>query len=199
MHPLGGLFKAIYINSALQLQGRSKGQERNRGLMFDPRTIKAACVGVVVTFLAAAPSYAAGGCASAEDVDAFAMRDLQSRLMVAGLACGQRDSYNAFVNAHQTVLARTGARLKSYFLTNEDGIQALDRHVTRVANVAARTHGLQRAAFCAQTAALFDQLKGADQGALVRVARQSDFRTVAKPAVCMAEGVPQKADVAASE
>ncbi len=170
--------------------------------MFKLRTIdaaKAACAGMVMAVLAATPSIAADTCASTADAEAFAMRDLQSRLMVAGLACGQREAYNAFVKGHQSVLARTGARLKDYFLTRADGVQALDRHVTRVANVAARTHGRERDAFCAETAVLFKQLVEADRQALVRAARQFGFRSVQKPQVCSADASPAPAKTVTAE
>jgi len=167
--------------------------------MHTPRSIKAVLAATAIAVLTTGPVSAADDCATAADVEAFAMRDLQSRLMVAGLACGQRDAYNVFIETHQTSITRTGARLKSYFLSRGEGVAAIDRHVTRVANAAARTHGLERDAFCTQTASLFKELQDIDQRGLVRIARQSGFRSVTKPSVCTADAPSEKAKVAVGE
>lgn len=84
---------------------------------------------------------------TAQEARAFSLRHLQSRLMVAGLACNQRDAYNNFVESRPP-LADAGAIFIGYFQRSGGGQTALNRHVTELANVA----GLQRAsdpqAFC---------------------------------------------------
>jgi hypothetical protein len=142
--------------------------------------------GAALTVAAALPVHAAGGCASVADADAFAMRDLQSRLMVAGLACGQRDAYNAFVTSHRAELADAGKRLKAYFVSRGDGVRGLDRHVTLVANTAAKTHGLERDAFCARTADLFLELQAVSSRSVFAVAPANALGGVTKPEVCTA-------------
>ncbi len=94
-------------------------------------------------------------CMTAQEARAFSMRHLQSRLMVAGLACNQRDAYNNFVEANRSPLADAGADFIGYFQRSGGGQTALNRHVTELANVA----GLQRAsdpqAFCEETWNMF--------------------------------------------
>ena len=80
-------------------------------------------------------------CITAEEATAFSLRHLQSRLMVAALACNQRDAYNNFVESFRPPLADAGADLISYFQRTGGGQNALNRHVTELANVA----GLYRA------------------------------------------------------
>lgn len=133
------------------------------------------------------------GCTNVAAADAFSVRDLQSRLMVAGLACGQRASYNTFVAVHESKLAVAGQRLISYFRENGNGVRDLDRHVTRAANAAARTHGLDRDTYCAEAAQLFRDLLEVSSAPLVQVARRATFTSVPKPAACIAKA-PTEAD-----
>ena len=132
-------------------------------------------------------------CASPADVDAFVIRDLQSRLMIAGLACGQRNSYTAFVTAHKPALGGAGRRLINYFRATGNGTRALDTHVTRAANAASLRHSENRDAFCAETAQLFQELLGEAKRSLVQVARAATLRSVTKPMVCMAQSETIKA------
>lgn len=133
------------------------------------------------------------GCASVAAVDAFSVRDLQSRLMVAGLACGQRASYNTFVAVHEGRLAIAGQRLITYFRAKGNGTRDLDRHVTRAANAAARRHGRDRDGFCAEAALLFRDLLEVSSAPLVQVARRATLESVPKPTACMAKA-PADAD-----
>jgi hypothetical protein len=94
-------------------------------------------------------------CMTAQEARAFSLRHLQSRLMVAGLACNQRDAYNNFVESFRPPLADAGADFIGYFQRTGGGQTALNRHVTELANVA----GLQRASdpesFCQETWNMF--------------------------------------------
>lgn len=150
----------------------------------------AAIMAVTVTY----PGHAEdSGCARVTDVDAFVIRDLQSRLMVAGLACGQRAAYNSFVALHETELGRAGRRLKDYFREHSGGQGALDRHVTRSANAASLRLSEDRDLYCARTAALFRDLLGETKTAVANVARSVPLRSVEKPTACMAKA-PANAD-----
>lgn len=131
-------------------------------------------------------------CARAADVDAFVIRDLQSRLMVAGLACGQRAPYNAFVAIHKSDLGRSARRLIDYFRTNNGDVRALDAHVTRAANAASLRHSENRDAYCAQTAQIFRDLLGESKRSLIQVARNAKLKSVIKPAACT-ESAPANA------
>jgi len=144
----------------------------------------AAIMAVTVTY----PSHAEdSGCARVTDVDAFIIRDLQSRLMVAGLACGQRAAYNSFVALHETELGRAGGRLKEYFRKHSGGQRALDTHVTRSANAASMRLSENRDVYCARTAELFRDLLGESKTAIVNVVRGVPLRSVEKPTACMAK------------
>lgn len=98
-------------------------------------------------------------CATVQEAAAFGLRRLQSRLMVAGLACNQREAYNRFVETFRPPLVAAGADLIAYFQRSGGGQAALNRHVTDLANFA----GLRRAenpeAFCAETWAVFLDLE----------------------------------------
>lgn len=157
-------------------------------------TVKKASLAACLVIGLAQPVLASdAGCTNTAAADAFSVRDLQSRLMVAGLACGQRASYNKFVGVYEGKLALAGQRLISYFREHGNGVRDLDRHVTRAANAAARTHGLDRDAYCAEAAQLFDDLLDASSASLVQVARRATFTAVPKPTVCMAKA-PAEAD-----
>lgn len=132
-------------------------------------------------------------CAGTAAVDAFSVRDLQSRLMVAGLACGQRASYNAFVAVHEGRLAMAGTRLIAYFKATGNGMKDVDKHVTRAANAAARRHGRDRDTFCAEAALLFRDLLEVSSAPLVQVARRATLESVPKPSACI-EKAPANAD-----
>lgn len=145
-------------------------------------------VAAVVAVLSSQPVSAEDApCARASDVDAFVIRDLQSQLMVAGLACGQRAAYNSFVAIHEKELGRAGRRLKDYFKSKAEGVRSLDRHVTGAANAASRLHSKNRQAFCAQTAQLFRELLGESARSITNIARTSLLKSVAKPVACMAK------------
>lgn len=90
-------------------------------------------------------------CVSAKEATSFALRHLQSRLMVAGLACNQRDAYNAFVESFRPPLADAGADLIAYFQRSGGGQAALNRHVTELANVAGLNRAEDPEAFCLAT------------------------------------------------
>lgn len=161
-----------------------------------PKRVTGKLVGLAAILSVAViyPSYAEdGGCARATDVDAFVIRDLQSRLMVAGLACGQRAAYNSFVVLHESELGRAGRRLREYFREHSGGQRALDRHVTRSANAASMRMSEDRDLYCTRTAALFRDLLGETKTAVANVARGVPLRSVEKPTACMAKA-PADAD-----
>jgi hypothetical protein len=87
----------------------------------------------------------AAPCTSAANVEALNVRALQTELMVGALACGERERYNAFVQARQPELvpyAKTMQRMHG---------KRTNAFVTRVANAASRN------ADCAAISALFDE------------------------------------------
>lgn len=98
-------------------------------------------------------------CVSTKEATSFALRHLQSRLMVAGLACNQRDAYNAFVESFRPPLADAGADLIAYFQRSGGGQTALNRHVTELANVAGLNRAEDPEAFCLATWNTFFHLR----------------------------------------
>ena len=93
----------------------------------------------------AKPKPTAVPCTSAANLEALNVRALQTELMVGALACGERERYNAFVQARQPELvpyAKTLQRMQG---------KRTNAFVTRVANAAARS------ANCVTISALFDE------------------------------------------
>ncbi len=84
-------------------------------------------------------------CTSAANLEALNVRALQTELMVGALACGERERYNAFVQARQPELvpyAQTLQRMQG---------KRTNAFVTRVANAASRNPD------CGVISALFDE------------------------------------------
>lgn len=129
------------------------------------RMMRAVLGAAVVCGLAVATGPARAGdlpkCVSAKEAEAFSLRHLQSRLMVAGLACNQRDAYNSFIQAFQPPLAAAGGDLIAYFKRTGGGQAALNRHVTELANVAGLHRAADPQAFCQETWTAFLQLQDA--------------------------------------
>jgi hypothetical protein len=87
----------------------------------------------------------AAPCTTAANVEALNVRALQTELMVGALTCGERERYNAFIQARQPELvpyAQTLQRMQG---------KRTNAFVTRVANAAARN------ADCTAISALFDE------------------------------------------
>ena len=126
----------------------------------------------------------ARSCADHDVVEAFAVRDLQSRLLVAALACDQRGPYNSFVMRYQTALRQAGRHLIQHFSGNADGQRRLDNHVTRAANAAAYRHAENQSAFCQTTSMLFTRLMSTSATVLVETAKAAQLPAVQKPSAC---------------
>jgi hypothetical protein len=141
--------------------------------------------GCVLTLLMAgvAPQLeAAQLCASADEAEAFRLRHLQSRLMVAGLSCGQKDAYNSFVIRHKPELGGFGPRLVAYY-QRSGGQAALNRYVTDLANAAASIRSDDPAAFCNHTWAMFWELEQ-NPDRLRDLAAANPVPAVSQPALC---------------
>ena len=156
------------------------------------RTVRAA---VICWTMAAASAQAAdlSVCITPREATAFSLRHLQSRLMVAGLACNQRDAYNKFVEVFRPHLADAGGDLIGYFKRSGGGQAALNRYVTELANVA----GLRRAenpeGFCHGTWNTFLHLDD-EPSALEAQAAAQVMEGIGAPALCAA--VPNSAQTA---
>jgi hypothetical protein len=121
-------------------------------------------------------------CASKDESVAFRLRHLQSRLMVAGLSCGQKDAYNTFVTANMSTLGNYGPHLIKYY-SRAGGAAALNKYVTDLANAAASIRSEDPVAFCTHTWNMFLELQ--DQPAvLLDVAAANPLPAISQPAPC---------------
>ena len=94
-------------------------------------------------------------CASLEEGDAFRLRHLQSRLMVAALGCNQQAAYNTFVEHFRPSLVSAGGKITDYFKRIGGGQPALNQHITELANAAGLSRAEDPDGFCKQTWELF--------------------------------------------
>jgi len=125
---------------------------------------------------------AAQPCASAEEAEAFRLRHLQSRFMVAGLSCGQKDAYNTFVMRHKPELGGFGPRLTAYYQRG-GGQAALNRYVTDLANAAASIRSDDPTAFCNHTWAMFWELEQ-NPARLRDMAAANPIPAISQPVLC---------------
>ena len=112
-------------------------------------------------------------CANPAEYSSLNMRALQSELMVAALACGQRESYNHFVKSPSSNLVTHGQHLRSYFSRQYGGRGEyhMNKFVTQMANQASRISLNQSSsAYCQQAAELFDYVRHAGRGEITRLA-----------------------------
>ncbi len=143
------------------------------------RRLKSAARGsaaaVAVTAMLAGPA-AAQSCATPDQLQSFAARVLQTRLMVAALSCDARSDYNAFVVTHQTALKRYGSTLKDFFVSSYGGGYGphLNRYVTELANEASAISNANLDRFCNRSNAVMTSLK-TSAGAGFDPGRYADF------------------------
>jgi hypothetical protein len=128
-------------------------------------------------------------CTSAEEVAAFRLRHLQSKLMVAALGCNQQAAYNTFVESFRTPLVSAGGLLTDYFVRH-GGQPALNRHITELANAAGLSRAEDPNGFCTQTWQLFWNLEQ-DPQALAVIADANVMLTIPHPPHCAVSVVAQ--------
>ena len=121
----------------------------------------AAAVGAALLFVTASVAGAKAAdlslCMDQNNSDAFQVRELQTHLMVAALACDAAAEYNAFVRHFTPVLVKHGEQLRRYFATTygPDGGSHLNRFVTEIANRVSQLSASKPTEFCTRTVALF--------------------------------------------
>jgi hypothetical protein len=145
-----------------------------------PAQPPAATAGARTTAAAASRSSAAPGgpaCLQPAEKAAFDIRALQSQLLVAALACGQHDNYNAFVRKNQAELGTAFRNLGAYFRRTE-GAQhqrQLDQYITELANSQSRISIDRGSFFCREQIPVFQAAmaaNGASELAQVSVTQQ---------------------------
>lgn len=89
------------------------------------------------------------------------VRRLQTTLMVAALSCRARSDYNEFIRAHRPSLQSYGKAIKAEFRRRygRAGSKELNRFITRLANEASARSNADRAGFCGDASALFEQAR----------------------------------------
>ena len=99
-------------------------------------------------------------CAAPNEYRALNARVLQTRMMVAALACHAEREYNAAITALRPALRLQGERLHAYFehAYGRAADARLDGFVTRLANEQSLLSTRDRAAFCAAGARRFAEL-----------------------------------------
>ena len=94
-------------------------------------------------------------CIQPVEKTAFDVRALQSQLMVAALACGEQDKYNAFVTRHQGELG-SAYRAMAASYRRAGGQKALDSYITTLANAQSQDGIRQGSHFCQNALPMFD-------------------------------------------
>lgn len=120
---------------------------------------------------------------SLEEADAFRLRHLQSRLMVAALSCNQQAAYNTFVEHFRGSLVSAGGQMTDYFLRVGGGQFALNKHITDLANAAGLSRAESPDSYCQKTWDLFLALE-ADPELLHKLADANTLAAVADPKSC---------------
>jgi hypothetical protein len=148
---------------------------------------------------AAAPATAyasdAARCVSADEADAFQLRALQNRLMVAALSCNQQTAYNTFVEKFQGELTSAGKSMRSYYMRTGGGEAALNRHMTELANAAGLLRAKAPDDFCNDTWTMFLLLQD-EPMELPTIAAKHEMSSVATPHQCAAPATEAPVTVA---
>jgi hypothetical protein len=134
-------------------------------------------VGAQQTLAPGASAASRQACMQPAEKTAFDIRALQSQLLVAALACGQHDNYNAFVRKNQAELGTAFRTLATYFRRTQ-GAQhqrQLDQYITELANSQSRVSIDRGSFFCNEQGPLFQAAmaaNGANELSQVSVTRQ---------------------------
>jgi hypothetical protein len=149
----------------------------------------AAGVALAGLVAAAAPATAdardVARCVSAEEADAFQLRALQNRLMVAALSCNQQSAYNTFVERFQPELTSAGRSMQSYYRRTGGGDAALNRHMTELANAAGLLRAKAPDDFCGDAWTMFLLLQD-EPMELPTIAAKHELPSVETPHACPA-------------
>ncbi len=122
-------------------------------------------------------------CGSPAETEAFRMRHLQSRLMVAALSCNQQAAYNTFVEHFRPTLAGAGNTITAYFSRVGGGQTALNKHITDLANAAGLSRAEDPDNYCNHAWDLFWHLEQ-EPDLLTRFATENTLLQVSQPQIC---------------
>lgn len=154
-----------------------------------PRCLTATslAVALAVGLLAGGPVLAAS-CATDREAEALRVRALQSKLMVAALACGESARYDAFIDRFGETLSVEGRVMVEYFARRHGGKRinrVVDDYVTTQANQHSLDSMANRSEFCSDASQTMDGLLAGDWETL-RLAAASipDYR-IESPLACL--------------
>lgn len=133
--------------------------------------------GALALAVAAPPAWAGSACTTAEDEATLNARVLQTELMVAALACGEQQRYNAFVTTFKSELSQRGKLLRAYFkrVHGPSGENRMNAFVTKLANDASQRTANTPDAYCASSARLFNEVLAASPHDLTRIAARPEI------------------------
>ena len=140
----------------------------NRGGLTRPMVRGFAAIVAAMTLISSAQ---ASECALSSEAAALRARVVQSQALVAALSCGEQARYNSFVAKYQRELVASGRALHQFFQRayGQSGAAKLNRFVTEMANRESSRSMVDRAAYCSDAAALFDELAAARPDSLIEV------------------------------
>ena len=158
------------------------------------RTAASAALAAVLAAAVPATAFAKdAACVSADEAEAFRMRDLQSRFMVAALSCNQLTAYNSFIERYRPTLASAGKQIAAYFQRTGGGEPALNRHMTELANAAGLSRAEEPEQYCGDTWAMFLLLEDEPSGLPTMAAKYRPG--VVTPAQCNMQEAPTNAPI----
>jgi len=159
------------------------------------RTAASLALAAIVAAAVPATAFAKDGasCVSSDEAEAFRMRDLQSRMMVAALSCNQLTAYNTFVERFRPTLASAGKQIAAYYQRTGGGEPALNRHMTELANAAGLARAEEPEQYCGDTWAMFLLLEDEPSGLPTIAAKYRPG--VVTPAQCNMQEAPSNAPV----
>jgi hypothetical protein len=141
------------------------------------RTLLAGPGAIFMAVAIAAPALAQS-CLQPAEQSAFQVRALQSQLMVAAIACGQQDDYNAFVTRFQGDLGGAWRSLAGHFRRTggRQHQKQLDSYITHLANAQSQDGIRQGSRFCQNLRPLFQvAMSQPNVGALAQLATERNI------------------------
>jgi hypothetical protein len=135
----------------------------------------------------------AQSCVRSDERTSFDLRALQSQLMVAALACGRDNDYNAFVRKFQRDLSGAYATMQGHYRRTAGGNaqRELDNFITVVANAHSQDGIRAGSHFCPLVAPLFQQAMSRSGAAeLSALAQERNVLNPLAAADCPASAAP---------
>lgn len=133
-------------------------------------------------------------CVQPAEKTAFDIRALQSQLMVAALACGMQDDYNAFVRKYQNDVATAFRGVAGHFrrTAGAQHQRELDQYITQLANGQSQMSISRGSFFCREQTPLFQAAMTATSAAdLSRISVERQVHQVLTTPECPARPTRQ--------